>query len=468
MSERRRPRVRPTDLRHIASDIEEIAGAGSWTLTFATGDSVWSPGLYALFELDPATTRPSLDAFNERIHPDDRERSLAEFADAVRDRTPGDQVHRIVTGSGRTKTVLSRSHAYYADGDGGTPLYAVGVLADITRQQLVRKKLDDATSQLMAVWEHVPEGFILTDADGTIVDCNPHAEGALGYAHDQLVGRNELSLYRESARPEAAEALQRGRRAPLAFESELVTADDRSVAVEVSTSGPFHLGERTLALASFRDIGARKRAEATAGLAMQHERERAAEVEQALEGALRALSEALERRDPATAGHEQLVAHLAGLLARDLGLDAERQRTLRLAALVHDVGTVAVPTEMLLKGAPLTPLEYQFVQEHSRAGYEIVSSIPFLDAVAELVFSHHELLDGSGYPRHLTGEALSLEARILTVADVYSAMTAARPYRGAHTPQAALDQLRAMAPAQLDARVVETCARLIEGGASEG
>jgi putative nucleotidyltransferase with HDIG domain len=191
---------------------------------------------------------------------------------------------------------------------------------------------------------------------------------------------------------------------------------------------------------------------------------RASELEAALEGALSAIAAALERRDPATAGHERRVAELAREIGTELGLSEDRLRGLYVAAVVHDIGKIGIPAEIINKPGLLTELEYAFMKEHAQFGADIMRNIPFPWPIAEIVHQHHEFLDGSGYPRGLAGDAILLEARILTVADVFEAMTAFRAYHVGIETDAALAELRKLAGIHFDAAVVEACARVIARG----
>ena len=145
-----------------------------------------------------------------------------------------------------------------------------------------------------------------------------------------------------------------------------------------------------------------------------------------------------------------------------MGLDDDAIQALYMAAMVHDIGKMAVPSEILTKPSHLTDLEMQMVQGHVESGYQILKDIPFPWPIAEMVRQHHERLDGSGYPRGLKGEEISLQARILAVADTIEAMATHRPYRPARGLTAAMDEIRAEAGAKLDARVVDAAFELMD------
>ncbi|HEX8980888.1 MAG TPA: HD domain-containing phosphohydrolase [Parasulfuritortus sp.] len=142
-----------------------------------------------------------------------------------------------------------------------------------------------------------------------------------------------------------------------------------------------------------------------------------------------AIAATVEIRDPYTAGHQRRVAQLATAMAHELGLPEQRIEGLNLAAVVHDVGKIQIPAEILSKPGRLTELEFSMMKQHPQVGYDILKEVDFPWPIAEFVWQHHERLDGSGYPQGLAGEAIHPEARILAVADVIEAMASHRPYR---------------------------------------
>jgi putative nucleotidyltransferase with HDIG domain len=165
-------------------------------------------------------------------------------------------------------------------------------------------------------------------------------------------------------------------------------------------------------------------------------------------------------RDPYTAGHERRVSHLARAIAAEMGLDEEIQDRVRIAALVHDVGKLAIPAEVLAKPGRLTPMETEIVQTHSRQGSEILRKSHFSWPLADIVLHHHERPDGCGYPEGLRGEDIMLEARIIAVADTVEAMSSPRPHRPPRTRQAALEEIEAGAGRRYDAAAAAACLRL--------
>ncbi len=169
------------------------------------------------------------------------------------------------------------------------------------------------------------------------------------------------------------------------------------------------------------------------------------------------LSAAYRCRDPFTVQHQDRVANLAVAIGARLNLAAQRLEVLRLAAAVHDIGKIAIPAEILGKPGALSDTEYALVKTHSAIGFSILQQLQSPLPIAEIAYQHHERLDGTGYPRGLSGEAILFEARILSVADVYDAMTSNRAYRPGMPADFVLEKLHEMAGTLLDIDAVEAC-----------
>jgi putative nucleotidyltransferase with HDIG domain len=176
-----------------------------------------------------------------------------------------------------------------------------------------------------------------------------------------------------------------------------------------------------------------------------------------LEATIGAIANIMEARDSYTAGHQQRVATLARAIARAMGLSENEVEGIYFASIIHDVGKIQVPIDILDKRGPLAEHEAALLRDHAEAGYRIVRHMDFPWPVAEMVRQHHERLDGSGYPRGLRGGAILRGARVLAVADVVEAMRSGRPYRGALGLDAALTEIRANKGRLFDPDVVDAC-----------
>ncbi len=171
----------------------------------------------------------------------------------------------------------------------------------------------------------------------------------------------------------------------------------------------------------------------------------------------------VETRDPYTQGHQERVAILSGLIARELGLSESEVKVIELAALVHDVGKLSVPAEILNKPGALSDVEFELIRNHSSQGYEILKGIDFGVPIAAIVRQHHERMDGSGYPEGLVGDEILLEARILCIADTVEAIASHRPYRPALGLEFALAEI-SDGSGRYDADAVNACLALAARG----
>jgi|GEM_PF-1580253 PAS domain S-box-containing protein len=181
-----------------------------------------------------------------------------------------------------------------------------------------------------------------------------------------------------------------------------------------------------------------------------------------LEGVIRAVSMTSEVRDPYTAGHQQRVAQLAVEIARVCNLPPDKLEDIRLAGLLHDIGKICVPAEVLAKPTTLSEAEFGLIRRHPEVSRDILGSIPFANGIAKTAYQHHERLDGSGYPEGLGAEEIGIEARIIAVSDVVEAMSSHRPYRASLGTEAALMEIKQNREILYDSQVVDACVSLFE------
>ncbi len=177
---------------------------------------------------------------------------------------------------------------------------------------------------------------------------------------------------------------------------------------------------------------------------------------------IRTMGQIVGKKDPYTIEHQERVAALALEIGNRLGLGEERCEGLRIAGLVHDIGKIEIPGEILSKPGRLSPIEFELIKTHARSGYDILREVDFPWPVAEIAHQHHERLDGSGYPRGLKGEEILLEARIITVADVVESMVSHRPYRPSLGMNAAREEIAGKSGVLYDPAVVDACLSLLD------
>ncbi len=179
-----------------------------------------------------------------------------------------------------------------------------------------------------------------------------------------------------------------------------------------------------------------------------------------LDETVNALGSTLEKRDLYTAGHQQRVAKLACKIAEEMGFTASQIEGIRIAGLLHDIGKISMPADILNKPSGLSKNEFNLIMEHPQIGYEILKGIEFEQPVAQIVYQHHEKLNTSGYPKGLSAESILIEAKILTIADVVEAMSSHRPYRPAIGIEKALNEITHNRGILYDHGIVDTCCRL--------
>jgi len=235
---------------------------------------------------------------------------------------------------------------------------------------------------------------------------------------------------------------------------EMIRKDRTTVWTEVKFS--FIRGENQQMvgiLGVTRDITERKRAD-------EHLKETLESLKKAVNTTIQVMVSAVETRDPYTAGHQLRSANLAYAIATEMGLQQEKIDGIHMAGSIHDIGKLSVPSEILSKPTKLTNIEFSLIKEHSQKGYEMLKDVESPWPLAEIVYQHHERMDGSGYPRNLKGDDILMEARIMAVADVVEAMASHRPYRPGLGIDMALEEIGKNRETLYDNAVADACLRL--------
>jgi putative nucleotidyltransferase with HDIG domain len=181
-----------------------------------------------------------------------------------------------------------------------------------------------------------------------------------------------------------------------------------------------------------------------------------------MEDTIYTIGKITETRDPYTAGHQKSVSQIAVFIAQEMKLPEDKIEGIRIASLVHDIGKISIPAEILNKPTKLSEIEYSLIKDHSQTGHDVLKSIDFAWPVAKIVLQHHERLNGSGYPNKLKGDEIILEARIIGVADVIDAMSSHRPYRPAWGMDKALEEITQNKGILYDPEVANACLKLFK------
>jgi len=310
------------------------------------------------------------------------------------------------------------------------------------------RELSEREKWMGTILRSIEESVIAVDERGRVTYLNAPAEALTGWGLSEAAGRPLEEVVRTT--PEISDLPE--------SEFQLTRKDGRVAGVETRIS-PIQgaPGGQSGRIVILRDISLRRRAEDE--LIKSWERLRSG-----LSAAVLAMSLTIEMRDPYTAGHQRRVGQLASAIAKDMGLHKDQIEGIRLAGDIHDIGKIHIPVEILSKPGRLTAAEFAYIQTHAKAGYEILKSIEFPWPIAQIVYQHHERINGSGYPNRLKMREIMLEARIMSVADVVEAMSSHRPYRPAPGIHKALEEITQNMDKLYDSDVVKACNGLFESG----
>ncbi len=320
--------------------------------------------------------------------------------------------------------------------------------------EVSNRVLRNSLERNQAFLRNASDGVYILDTEGKVLELSDSLCTMLGYTRAELMGAH-VSLWNAQWSPLELQSVL-GKLAAKADRSEFETRHRRKdgTILDVEVSGQrLELSGQTLLYLSARDVTEKKRAD----------RQILDQIEQLKSSVMSTVEVATvlnEMRDPYTAGHERRVAAIAAAIGAHLGFDENRQEGLRVAGHLHDVGKVIVPSEILSKPGKLGALEYQMIQGHAQAGFDVLKNVKFPWPVAEVALQHHERMDGGGYPQGLKGEAILLEARIMAVADVVEAMSSHRPYRSGLGIDEALAEVEGGGGTKYDRTVVEACLTL--------
>jgi len=323
--------------------------------------------------------------------------------------------------------------------------------------------LRDSEERFRDLYENAPNAYFSVGADGIISKCNRRGGELLGYAMEELVGQPVFELYADTpqGKEKASKVFHRFRAGETISDEELQMQKADGTLVWISLTVNAIRDDRGQVVESrpmVVDITKRKWAEEALRRTLEKLRE-------ALGGIIQTVALTVETRDPYTAGHQRRVSNLARAIANEMGLSEEQIDGIRMSGLIHDLGKINIPAEILSKSIGLNVLEYGLIQAHPQIGYDVLKEIEFPWPVARIVLQHHERMDGSGYPAGLLGDEIMLEARILAIADVVEAMASFRPYRPARGIDKALEEISQNRGVLYDAEVVDACLKLfIEKG----
>jgi PAS domain S-box-containing protein/putative nucleotidyltransferase with HDIG domain len=341
-----------------------------------------------------------------------------------------------------------------ADGYLTEPVESLVLIATVKALLRIRQaevELQVAAREWRATFDAISDAVSLLDLQGNILRCNQAMTDLLGKPFNEITGRTCWELVHGTSEPIAGCPIVRMRETHRR-ETLVLPMVERWLEVSVDPLLD-EAGNLIGAVHIMSDITERVRAE-------EELQQSYVNLRRALEGTVHTLVSAIEMRDPYTGSHQRRVTQLARAIANEMGLPEEQTEGLRMAGLIHDLGKITVPAEILSKPSQLTELEFGLIKMHPQVGYDVLKEMDFPWPVAQIVLQHHERMDGSGYPQCLSGEEIILEARILGVADVVEAMASHRPYRPPRGIDKALEEISQNKGILYDSEVVDACLKL--------
>ena len=335
---------------------------------------------------------------------------------------------------------------------------ALGIARDITERKKAEQNIKSAKDELQMIMDSVPAIIFYKDIEGRIIRANKTFADSLKLPVKDVVGKTTEELFpkeqAENMRKDDKEVMISGK--PKRNIIQPYTTPN-GIRLLITDKIPYKDKEDkvTGVIGLAKDITVQRKSEEE--LQQSYQR-----LKKTMDAAIDTMSRIIEAKDPYTSGHQHRVCQLAVPLAQELGLPPDKIEGIRIASLIHDIGKIGLPTEILSKPSKLTDIEFSLIKGHSQIGYDILKSIDFPYPIAQIILQHHEKIDGSGYPNNLKGDEILLEAKIIGVADVVEAMSSFRPYRPALGIDVALEEISQNKGILYDPKVVDICLKLFK------
>jgi PAS domain S-box-containing protein len=351
------------------------------------------------------------------------------------------------------KAYLSATASVLRDAKGGI-VAAIECVRDVTEKRQSENELRQAEERYRSIFENAQEGIYRVAPEGRIIMANQAMARMLGYDSPEELIANITDItdihHPIYVNPEDRSKIMgmiEKQGSVKNYDVRLCRKDGRIISVSATIQAVRdEKGQIIYYEGIDEDITERK--------------ESIERMRKSLGATVQAMAVTVETRDPYTAGHQKRVADLARSIATEMGLTKDQIDGIRMAGIIHDLGKISVPAEILSKPSKLTNIEFELIKTHVRCGYDILKDIDFPWSIARMVLEHHERMDGSGYPQGLTGDKLLPESRILSVADVVESMASHRPYRPALGVIAALAEINMNKGLLYDPEAVDACLRL--------
>jgi len=332
---------------------------------------------------------------------------------------------------------------------------ALGIARDITERKKAEEALRKSQQEFASIFDNSPEASVYLDEKNKVLDINSRFSELFGYKLKEIEGKdiNSGIIHPPDKIEEAKRLRKKAIKGYINYDTIRKKKDGTLFPASVSGSSVLIDGKTKGRIILYQDITQRQQAE-------QKIKQGYEKLQRTMEATIHTISKIIETKDPYTAGHQYRVSQLAARIAKELKFCPDKLEGIRIASLVHDIGKISIPAEILSKPTELNEIEYSLIKDHSRIGADILKTIDFPWPVAEIILQHHERLDGSGYPQGLKGDEILPEAKIIGVADVVEAMSSHRPYRPALGIDKALEEISQNKGILYDSEVVDICLNL--------
>ncbi len=339
----------------------------------------------------------------------------------------------------------------------GRPIGMLSLTRDIDARKRADEALMESEEKYRELVRYAPAGIYEVDYEtNRLISVNDIICEYTGYTRDELLTMNLFNLLTEESQQlmlARFEKLMAGEKTDPMVEYCIRTKNGNELWALFNARYIYEAGKLKGATGVIYNITERKRAEEELQRTLDNLRK-------AVSTTIQVMVSAVEARDPYTAGHQIRSADLARTIATEMGLPQEKIDGIRMAGSIHDIGKLSIPAEILSKPTKLTDIEFSLIKEHSRSGYEMLKDVESPWPLAEIIYQHHERMNGSGYPRNLKGDDILIEARILAVSDVVESMASHRPYRPSLGIKAALEEIEKNRGTLYDHNVTDACLRL--------
>ena len=381
------------------------------------------------------------------VQEEDRQRAMESLQKGMKgEKITGFQTQAITKSGERLFFECFFSRVY----EDGTVVGAQAVIKDITERKQAEETLLKSEKKFRNYIDSAPDGVFIVDDTGRYLEANKSACQLMGYTKEEIEKMSIRDLLAEESLEDGLAHFKK------LMETGAATSDlwhkHKHGSKLCLTVNAVKLSA-TRVLGFCKDITKRKQAEEE----LQQTLER---LRKAFGTTVQVMVSAVEAKDPYTAGHQLRTANLARAIATEMGLPREKIEGIRMAGSIHDIGKLSVPAEILTKPTKLSENEFSMIKEHAQKGYEMLKDVESPWPLAQIVYQHHERMDGSGYPRKLKGDEILIEARIMAVADVVEAMASYRPYRPALGIKTALEEIEKNRGMFYDADAADACLRL--------